>query len=630
MKRNSRWIAWMLVLALLLVPLTGCSDSDNTTQDEPDTQAQPVPEETADPEQGDATYSEPEFTMEDYTLTPAGSYDEIGSLFAGIISGEAYSSSENVGVIDAFFSETNRPAFGGNYGERSNSTRSLPEGIRAADRMVAADGYLYRVQDGELTIVSAKGKDAEVLSATTVTSTVDGYESYEEVTEAVAVSGNFAAVVTYVYAWKTVEGAEGAVSETVSQTHVKIYDVTDKAAPKQVADFAQDGSYADAYYTDGKLYLLTDYYVMNLDAANEATFIPKAGPADKPAQIKAEDLLVNSETDSARFTVISALNLQTGAAEKTLALTGSFYPCFADASTMYLSGWCYALKQSEPYEENQYQVTDFYSHAVTLVAGFDLSQSLALGAMACVNGRMTDPEQMDWTDGYLRIAAMAEQYTNRLFEDEAMGFSNLEMGAHYFTNEVSVLDQDLKLVGYLTGLSDNCLTYYERLVGSTGYVLAYDLDNTAYTLDLSDPTAPVMGETLSKADPAEILLPYGERMLGLTAGGKLQLIEAAGADMTVLAEGSIGENYSTIRYNLNSILCDATAGIAALPGTDAMYLYAVSDSGIEEIGKIEMNVNDRTRVILADGLLYVNSDIGITVVDPGSCETVAQVTVAVG
>ena len=43
-----------------------------------------------------------------------------------------------------------------------------------------------------------------------------------------------------------------------------------------------------------------------------------------------------------------------------------------------------------------------------------------------------------------------------------------------------------------------------------------------------------------------------------------------------------------------------------------------------------MNVTERTRVMLADGLLYVTGDIGVIVVDPATCETVAQVTVAVG
>ena len=630
MKRYSKWIAWMLAMALMIMPLAGCSNTDNSTAAEPDTQTQPAATESSDPEQSDINHSEPEFTMEDYTLVSADNYEQIGTLFNGIISGDAYSSSENVGVIDTFFSEANRPAFGGNYGERSNSTQLLPAGVTAADAAVAADGYIYRVQDGELTIVSAKGKTSEVVSTTTVASTAEGYESYEEVAEAVAVSGNIAAVVTYVYAWKTVDGAESMNSETVSQTHVKFYDITDKAAPKQVADFVQDGSYQSAYVTGGRLYLLTDFYVMNMDAANAATFIPKAGAADKAEQIKAENLLVNNQTDTARFTVVSALDMQSGAAKQTQAITGSYYPCFADDATMLLSGWCYAVKQSEPYEENQYQVTDFYSHAVTLVAKFDLSQGLALQQTACVNGRMTDPDQADFADGYLRMATMAEHYTNRLFEDAAMGFANLEMGTHFFSNEISVLDQELKLVGHLEGLSDSCLTYYTRLIGSTGYVLAYDLDNTVYTLDLTDPAAPAMGESLSKDDPAEILLRCGDRLLGITAGGKLQLLEAEGAALNQVADVSIGENYTAIRYHMDSVLCDAAAGIAVLPGADGMYVYAISESDIEELGKVEMNVTERTRVMLADGLLYVTGDIGVIVVDPATCETVAQVTVAVG
>ena len=65
---------------------------------------------------------------------------------------------------------------------------------------------------------------------------------------------------TYVYAWNTVAGENGEwSSETVSQTHVKLYDVQDKAAPVAVADFVQDGSYRAAYLANDTLYLLTDH-----------------------------------------------------------------------------------------------------------------------------------------------------------------------------------------------------------------------------------------------------------------------------------------------------------------------------------------------------------------------------------
>ena len=81
----------------------------------------------------------------------------------------------------------------------------------------------------------------------------------------------------------------------------------------------------------------------------------------------------------------------------------------------------------------------------------------------------------------------------------------------------------------LTGLSDSSLIYYQRLLGTLGYTVSYDKAEGVYTLDLSDPTAPAMGKALSGSDPAEILLRYGDRFLGLTAGGKLQLLEQDGA-----------------------------------------------------------------------------------------------------
>lgn len=630
MKHPKRILAWMLAIVLILLPMAGCSSSDNNINNTPDTAANDL-DTDAQPAQGQSGQRVPEFEMENYGLHVAQDYEELSTLLNSIVNGESYSSAENVGIVDEFFSETTRPAYAGNYGERSNNTRVLPEGVSKADSAVLSDGYLYRVQDAEMTILEAKGADSSIVSTTTVTSSVEDYENYEETAQTVTVQGNYAAVMTYVYAWSTVEGDNGEwSSQTVSQTHMKLYDVTDKAAPKLLNDYVQDGSYYDAYLANGMLYLVTDYYVMNLDTENSDSFIPKTGAADAMVQIGADKILVNDQADSAQFMVISALSMETGTASDTMAVTGLFRPYFVAADTLYLCGWCYAMQQSEPYEENQYQVTDFYSHAITLVSAFTLTDGIQMAQTACVNGRLSDEDQMDFEGGYLRLGTMEESYTNRLFEDESMGFANLEMGEHSFSNEVHVLDSELKLVGKLTGLSDRCLTYYQRFIDNVGYVISYDSENPVYTLNLTDPTAPTMGENLSSNDPVEILMRYGDQLLGLTAGGKLQLLQFADSQLQTVAEASIGEDYTAVRYHLDSVLLENNAGYVVLPGNGVMHVYAVSADAITEVGGIELTVSEKTRVLCADGLLYITSDVGFTVVNAQNCETVAQVSVAVG
>ena len=73
--------------------------------------------------------------------------------------------------------------------------------------------------------------------------------------------------------------------------------------------------------------------------------------------------------------------MQSGAAKQTQAITGSYYPCFANDATMLLSGWCYAVKQSEPYEENQ-QYTYDVNELPTLVDSTQVAEDLptAIGA----------------------------------------------------------------------------------------------------------------------------------------------------------------------------------------------------------------------------------------------------------
>ena len=72
-----------------------------------------------------------------------------------------------------------RQSYAGNYGEQSNDTRQLPEGVSQADAAVLANGYLYQVQDGELTILQAQGADTVVVCSTGVTADPAGYDNYE-------------------------------------------------------------------------------------------------------------------------------------------------------------------------------------------------------------------------------------------------------------------------------------------------------------------------------------------------------------------------------------------------------------------------------------------------------------------
>lgn len=627
MKRYQKGMIWLLVLLLTVLPLTGCSDPENAGAEPAD----PAPAAAAEDHSPTAAAQAPVFDLSAYTLQAAADYDEVAALFTRINSAMTEAGAEGTGVVDAFFAAGDKPVFGGNYGERSRSTQRLPAGVLQADRVAAAEGYLYRVQDGELMILEAKGADSAVVSTTTVSNTAEGYESYEERADAVLVQGEMAAVITHVYGWKTAQtDGEGWSSETVSQSHVKFYDVTDKTAPVLVSDYVQDGSCLGAYLIGSRIYLLTDYHVMKLEETEPASFVPKVGAAGALQPLSAQKLLLNEQTDAMQYTVIGALSVPDGALADAVALTGSFHPCFASADRMILTGSCYATMVSEPYEENQYQVTAYSSRAITLAAEFSLTDGIAMTKTSCVDGRLPDPGQVDWDNGYLRMVTMTQGYTNRLFEDEAMGFSNVEMGEHQISNAVYILDETLTPVGELTGLSDGALSYYARLVGTTGYMIAYDAQQPVYTLDLTEPTAPEVGQTLDAADPVEILLRWDEQLLGITAGGKLQLLQAAGAELSVLAEAELGDQYAAVRYHADSILCDSASGLLVLPHSDGLHLYTITDTQIAESGSVDVPVSARTRAVLLEGCLYITGDAGCTVADPATGEVLTQVAVAVG
>ena len=91
-----KFIAYILTIALLTLPLAGCSGKGSDDAG------------SSGPQQGNGGKTPPELEMENYTLTPAGNYDELDQLLTGVINGDAYSSAENVGIVDEFSASGDR------------------------------------------------------------------------------------------------------------------------------------------------------------------------------------------------------------------------------------------------------------------------------------------------------------------------------------------------------------------------------------------------------------------------------------------------------------------------------------------------------------------------------------------
>lgn len=620
-KMSARVLAFLLIIGLFCTGLTGCGKKQDAPQ-EPETSAP----ETTPEESGEETDPAPVCTLE-----AASSYDEAYTVLEQAAQAAGYVNSANLGVVEEFFSREDIPSYSSGFGERKTGAVQCPEGVQAADVTVLSGDKLYSVAGGQLRIFTAQGAQTRELSATQVCEVEAGYDNYEETAQAVAVSGTKAAVITYVYAWMTQEQPDGSWSDqTINETRVKLYDLSDPAAPKLTATFAQDGGYHQAVLTENTLYLLTDYYVYDFNQDDPETFVPHAGGAMVPA----EQLLLNRQCQTAEYTVVSAISMDSGSALSSSAVTGAYHAVFASATEMDLLGWCYAAEVSEPYAQEQYQVEDYDYTAVTVIGQFDLSGGLAFRSSACVTGRITDFGAVDIASGTLRLATLAETFTNRRFTDDEFGWENIEQGNHTFSNEIHVLDGQLQETGSLTGLSEDTLLYYVRFHGDAAYVVAYDQKTPMYTIDLSDPAEPKQVPASWAALP-ELLLPYETgTAVGVIPDGT-GTVSLAFADLTDPQNPSLGaavqtEGSASCIQNQAGTFVSSAHSFVALPTASGVVLYRFANGSFEKAAEVPLEISEDTRLFEAEGILYLCSSAQTVAVELTGFTVVGQSASAAG
>ena len=349
------------------------------------------------------------------------------------------------------------------YGDSTEygQTNIQVEGIDEAD-IIKNDGrYLYIVSSGlrtdtRLKIVDTetmtllydeyiKGEGDSVLGISEIY--VNGDTLVANCVEANYDNGTYVvgdAVVTYGY------------NPYSANTVNVIYDITDRANPKEVRRVEQDGRLISTRMNGSVLYTVTSYTVRseNLDE----NYMPKVNGAFIGC-----DCVYIYDENATSYTVLTAVDTKEKSGEIGKAsVLGSGAEVYCTADTLYVG----------MYERS-------YDERKTNIFSFSLDgTNVAYKASGAVKGEFLGQFCFDEHDGCLRVATNYYDYTT----DQDV-------------SSIYILNNDLQLIGKLEDLAFDEQIKSVRFMGDTGYVVTFRNTDPLFTLDLSDPTAPkVLGE----------------------------------------------------------------------------------------------------------------------------------------
>ncbi len=366
-----------------------------------------------------------------------------------------------------------------------STTNVQVEGVDEAD-IVKNDGkYIYLVAKNKVIICQAyPPSESKVLSTS-------NFESNCTVNELYIGNNRLVAI-----------GTRYSKENHSNLTFIKIWNTTDKSNPRISREVEFEGTYSTSRKIGDFAYLVLNSYPDNVLYDEEdiqcEDIIPKYrdttddGPTGDLKPVCECTEIGRLHPDS--FTMfLSLLSIPIEDGDKAISkqvIAGSSENVYASQENLYVVN-----------SEYDYEVQPFWDYPVsadekTTIYKFALeNESIDYTGSASVPGTVLNQFSMDEHKKYFRIATTQ----GRVLAENSKA-----------TNNIYVLDENLKTVGEIEDIAPGERIYSARFMGDKGYLVTFKKVDPFFTLDLEDPENPrVVGE-LKIPGYSDYLHPYDE------------------------------------------------------------------------------------------------------------------------
>ncbi|MDO4572594.1 MAG: beta-propeller domain-containing protein [Clostridia bacterium] len=524
-------------------------------------------------------------------------------------------------------------AAGGEYSE----TNVQVAGVDEAD-IVKTDGeYIYYLVNSTLYIARAAGEDTEILSSTPLGG--DDDKLWQNAME-MYLLGDRLMILSQSWSVVWVERDGDGYESGRDSTQALIYDVSNRARPRQVAALGQSGNYVSSRMVGDYVYLVTSQWVYDAVEAQPATYVPAVSAGDGERLLSASDLLVYGTPSTSAYTVVGAVNLKTGtehaSAKAVFGSTGTVY-CSGERLIVAESDYIQDTSDIAP-DENGENVQITRSESVTKLILFSLDngriERLASGS---VPGYLLNQFAMDEYEGVIRVVTTVNNWEERIYTD---GVDRYEYEDENY-NCLYTLDLELKQLGKLERLAEDEWVESVRFDGEIGYFVTFRQTDPLFAVDLSDPARPRVLSSLKIPGFSEYLHGYGTGLLlglgyeadeetGIREGVKLTMFDVSNkANVKELHTARVDADYTVVGSNHKAILVSVEKNLIAFPADGAYYIYAYSrEAGFTLLKKVGVDddiYSGSLRGLFIGECFYVLSESGITIIDMAGWEKLASV-----
>lgn len=366
-------------------------------------------------------------------------------------------------------------AGGASFGTTNTQVKDVDE-----DDIIKNDGkYIYVLTDSSIKIIDAA--NMKLMSKTNIDSRGSNG--------------------LYLYGNKLI--AVGHDYSENNQTFIEIYDITDKSNPKLINEFAQDGGYFSSRLVDGKVILLSQFYVYpeNINLKDKYAVYDEIVPTvtnggeNTPLAPDMITILPQAENYSYTYTVMTTVDLNANQfSPVTSSVLGSGDNIYCTKDNLYIVETKYITEKTE-YKYDMAFVSN--SDIITAIHRFSLAGGVIKAeATGEVKGRTLNQFSVDEKGGFVRIATT---------DNEA--------------NRITVLDMSLKKVAEIDGIAKGETIQSARYIGNYGYVVTFRQTDPLFVIDFTDMKNPKIVGELKIPGFSSYLHPFNGYLVGIGTDG---------------------------------------------------------------------------------------------------------------
>ncbi len=530
-----------------------------------------------------------------------------------------------------------------------SETNVQVQGIDEADIVKTDGNNIYVLKNNRLFIFSADGGKTEQLSETLVGQDWEETESddhgfsysYDNAYE-LYLSGNRLAVLSNYGSYS--DSDSDALNKDL--VRIRIFDVSDPTSPALLQTLGQDGGYCDSRLLDGVLYVVSTYTVYTeIDEDTPASYTPCLYRGTDCMPLPYDGIYLPSDISSECYTVLVSYRLEDGTQIADTAVMADASTLYMNHDNLYLFHRVYEETASEPYQKDQYSVVDYTTASSTDIYRFSIADgAITLAATGNVDGYLINQFAADEYDGVLRVVTTADAANFSIYTDETHNWDNYEWKDSTSSNALYTLDSDLKPLGSITDLAKDESVYSVRFADEIVYFVTFYQVDPLFAVDLADPAAPKLLDSLKITGFSEYLHPYGDGLLfglgmeadeetGTTDSMKLTMFDIQDpANVSVQNSIQINTDWSVALYNHKAILVSAAQNLIAFPTEDGYQIYGYHETdGFYLQADIAFDSGYWSRCYDARGLyiddmIYIVGDTTLFVLSMTDFTTVAQLS----